>query len=107
VGVLVPARTGSGHRHYTAQALDQARIIRTLQRAGLSLEQIRELGVSSRDEQLAQAAAHRAEVHERIALLQATDRFLEHLTTCRHPIIAECPSCSALADAGHPDSRFT
>lgn len=97
VGVLRPARTASGHRHYTAQTLDQARIIRTLQRTGLSLEQIRQLAVSRSDERAGQIAAHRADVRERIALLEATDRFLDHLGACRHAVITDCPPCSEFA----------
>lgn len=99
VGLLLPARTSSGHRCYTAQLLDQARIIRALQRTGLSLEQIRELGMSHRDERAARVAAHRAVVRERITALQATERFLEHLVACRHPVIADCAACSAFAGA--------
>ncbi|MBU3064600.1 MerR family transcriptional regulator [Nocardia sp. NEAU-G5] len=106
MGVLVPGRTPSGHRSYDGQTLDQARVIRTLQRTGLSLEQIRELGVSTRDERVARVAARRAEVRERIALLQATDRFLDHLAACRHPVIAECPQCAEFVAAEHPMSRF-
>lgn len=105
VGLLAPARTASGHRSYTDQTLDQARIIRTLQRTGLSLEQIRELGMSAHDERLARVTAHRAELRERIALLEATDRFLDHLAACRHPVIAECPPCSEFADAEHPSDH--
>lgn len=99
VGLLLPARTSSGHRYYTAQLLDQARIIRTLQRTGLSLEQIRELGLSRREGRAALIAAHRAAVRERIAVLQATEHFLEHLASCRHPVIADCAECAAFAAA--------
>lgn len=110
VGLLLPGRSPSGHRYYSEQTLDVARTIRTLQRTGLSLDQIRELRVSTHAERLARVAAHRAEVRERIALLRATDRFLEHIVTCHHPVIAECPECSAFAGAerggdGAPGSR--
>jgi len=95
VGLLMPRRSPSGHRSYDPQLLDYARVIRLLQRTGLSLDQIRQLGISTHPERLSRLAARRAEVHERISLLQATDHFLEHLTSCSHPIIAECPECSA------------
>lgn len=99
VGLLAPRRSPSGHRSYDAQLLDVARLIRRLQRTGLSLDQIRELGYSAHEDRLAHIAARRAELRERITLLQAADRFLEHVTACRHPIIAECPECSDFVSA--------
>ncbi|SRR6266568_8911554 len=108
VGLLVPGRSPAGHRSYDAQLLDTARVIRRLQRTGLSLDQIRELGVSACDGRLAAVAARRGELHDRIALLRAADRFLEHLTACTHPVIAECPECSDFVSASgdHRMSRF-
>ncbi|MFI6865816.1 MerR family transcriptional regulator [Nocardia sp. NPDC050406] len=94
VGLLAPNRSPSGHRNYDANTLDQARLIRTLQRAGLSLEQIRQLAVGARAERVTLIDAERAAVRERIALLRATDRFLEHLGECRHRVVSECPECS-------------
>ncbi|NNH68878.1 MerR family transcriptional regulator [Nocardia uniformis] len=94
VGLLIPQRSPSGHRNYDEQTLAQARMIRVLQRAGLSLDQIRRLAAGGRDDRLALIDAKRAEVREQLALLRATDRFLEHLAACRHRIIAECPDCA-------------
>lgn len=94
VGLLIARRSPSGHRSYDEQLLDQARLIRILQRAGLSLDQIRQLDVGAHAERRALIEAERIEVRERIALLRATDRFLEHLGDCRHRVIAECPQCS-------------
>ena len=94
VGLLHPPRTGSGHRCYDEQSLDEARLIRTLRRAGLSLGRIRELRLSGRNARLAIVTAERAEVRRRIGLLEATERFLAHVVECRHPIIADCPQCS-------------
>ncbi|MBJ8342063.1 MerR family transcriptional regulator [Antrihabitans sp. YC3-6] len=101
VGLLAPKRSQSGHRSYDEHILDYARLIHTLQRAGLSLDQIRRLGYSAREQRLSLIDARRAEVRKRIALLHATDRFLEHLAACSHPIIAECPECSDFAKRGH------
>ncbi|MFE3255663.1 MerR family transcriptional regulator [Nocardia sp. NPDC059091] len=94
VGLLAPPRSPSGHRSYNEHILDYARMIQTLQRTGLSLDQIRQLGVSGYDGRRDMIADRRAEVRERIELLEATDRFLEHLLECTHPIISECPDCS-------------
>lgn len=97
VGLLVAPRTAGGHRAYDEQMLDQARLIRRLQRTGLSLGQIRELAHSDRAERRALIQHKRAEIHARITLLQATDRFLAHVSDCSHPIIADCPDCSTFA----------
>jgi MerR family transcriptional regulator, copper efflux regulator len=97
VGLLMPRRSPSGHRVYDEKVLDYARVIQLLQRTGLSLDQIRQLGDSTHEGRLALIAGRRAEVGARIALLRAADRFLGHLTACSHPIIAECPECSDFA----------
>lgn len=97
MGLLHPPRSSSGHRSYNEQTLNLARLIAKLQRTGLSLGQIRELGTSGYEARLALIDSKRAEVRERIALLRATDRFLEHLTECSHLIIAECPECAEFA----------
>lgn len=101
VGLLTPKRSPSGHRSYDEHVLDSARLIQILQRAGLSLDAMRRLGHSAHEERLALVAAHRAQVRDRIALLQATDQFLEHLTACSHPVIAECPECSDFTKRGN------
>lgn len=97
VGLLTPKRSRSEHRTYDEQALGSARMIQVLQRAGLSLAQIGQLGRSAHEERLALVAAHRAEVRDQVAVLRATDQFLEHVTDCRHPVIAECPDCADFA----------
>lgn len=107
VGLLHPPRTPSGHRTYNQQTLDIARLIRILQRTGLSLEQIRDLGANTSATRITLIEAKRAEIQARMALLEATDRFLAHLTTCSHPVIADCPECSKfsrLAPPPHPEN---
>ncbi|MFE3796416.1 MerR family transcriptional regulator [Nocardia tengchongensis] len=94
VGLLAPPRSPSGHRSYNEHILDYARAILTLQRTGLSLSQIRQLGLSDHIDRRGIIGDRRAEVRARIALLEATDRFLEHLLTCSHSVISECPECS-------------
>ena len=97
VGLLAPARRHAGHRTYDQQPLGQARVVQPLHRAGLSLRQIRQLATSAQDERKTLIDGKRAEIHDRIALLQVTARFLGHVTACRHPVIAECPECSSFA----------
>ncbi|WP_227983702.1 MerR family transcriptional regulator [Nocardia spumae] len=104
VGLLRPPRSGSGHRAYDEQTLDRARLIRTLQRTGLSLRRIRELGLSEHGARLALLADERARLRRRIELFEATDRFLAHIAECRHPIIAECRDCAGfVADHGRAE----
>ncbi len=100
VELLTPPRSPSGHRTYDEQTLNQARLIRTLQRTGLSLDQIRILALSAHDDRVTLIKDKRAEIRENAALLRATDRFLEHIMECRHPIIADCPECSRFAARG-------
>ncbi|MTE16310.1 MerR family transcriptional regulator [Nocardia aurantiaca] len=101
VGLLAPPRTPAGHRSYNEHILDYARMIQTLQRTGLSLDQIRQLALSGCASRRDMIAVRRAEVRERIELLEATDRFLEHLLECTHPIISECPECSEFVARAH------
>lgn len=101
MGLLAPPRSSSGHRSYNEHILDYARVIQKLQRTGLSLEQIRQLGIGGCEDRLAMLAERRAEVRARIVLLEATDRFLEHLAECDHPVISECAQCSEFAALGH------
>lgn len=105
VGLLAPPRSPSGHRTYDEQTLNQARLIRTLQRTGLSLSQIRGMAHAGHDDRIVLIDAKRAEIRDRIALLRATDRFLSHILSCRHPVVAECPDCSRfVARQFRPDS---
>ncbi|WP_327146564.1 MerR family transcriptional regulator [Nocardia sp. NBC_01327] len=99
VGLLQPSRSPSGHRSYDENNLDVARLILKLQRTGLSLGQIRQLGLGEYDGRLALIADKRAEIQEQIVLLRATDRFLEHLTECRHRVVADCAECSDFSRA--------
>lgn len=102
--LLTPARGSSGHRSYDEQTLDQARMIRTLQRAGLSLDQIRRLAGADHDDRKALIDGKRTEIHDRVTLLQAADGFLAHILSCRHAILADCPDCSRfLARQYRPD----
>lgn len=99
VGVLRPGRTASGHRDYDANTVDQARMIRVAQRAGFTLAEIRELASLGSDGRRTAVDARRLEVRRQIAFLRRTDAFLEHLTQCVHPVIAECEGCSGYLDA--------
>lgn len=53
VGLLRPRRLSSGHRAYDDQTIGQARMIQICQRAGLSLAEIKELGIGDRGDRIA------------------------------------------------------
>jgi MerR family copper efflux transcriptional regulator len=95
LGLLVPLRSPSGHRSYDEQMLDQARVVRTLQHAGFSLGQILGMTRARYEQRAALVDAKRVEIADHITLLVATERYLAHVSTCRHPVIAECPDCAA------------
>ncbi|MDR3663044.1 MAG: MerR family transcriptional regulator [Mycobacterium sp.] len=96
VGLLRPVRLSSGHRTYDQQTIGQARMIQICQRAGLSLADIAALGAGDRAQRIALIEDKRAELAEHVAQVRCADEFLAHVVTCTHPVISECPECSAL-----------
>lgn len=102
VGVLVPRRTASGHRRYTKELLTRARLVRLCQHAGLSLAEIRELGVGDRDTRLGLIAGTLERIRTDMTRLQRAERFLSHVVTCVHPMVSECPECAAFAQPPIP-----
>lgn len=105
VGLLRPRRLSSGHRAYDEQTIGQARMIQMCQRAGLSLADIAALGAGDRAQRIALIEHKRAELAEHVAQVRRADEFLAHVGTCTHPVISECPQCSALvAQAVRPRS---
>ena len=96
VGLLRPRRLSSGHRAYDDQTIGQARMIQICQRAGLSLAEIKELGIGDRGDRIALIDSKRAQIAEQVSSLRLADNFLAHIAHCEHPVISECPQCSAL-----------
>ena len=96
VGLLRPRRLSSGHRAYDDQTIGQARMIQICQRAGLSLAEIKELGIGDRGDRIALIDSKRAQIAEQVSSLRLADNFLAHIAHCEHPVISECPECSAL-----------
>lgn len=99
-----PARTTSGYRHYTTDAVSRLRFIRQAKDLGFSLSEIKELlalrvtpGKSCADVK-ARAEAKIADVEQRIAQLNRIKRALAKLATAcsgRGPT-SECPILDAL-----------
>jgi DNA-binding transcriptional MerR regulator len=94
-GVLVPRRLGSGHRDYDEDSLGRARLIRVAQGAGMSLAEIRGLAAADWDRRRTAIAGHRDRLRRQMTLLQAVDGFLAHVGDCVHPVLSDCPDCSA------------
>jgi MerR family copper efflux transcriptional regulator len=105
VGLLMPRRLSSGHRAYDDQTIGQARMIQICQAAGLSLAEIKELGVSGRGDRIALIESKRAQIAEHVSSLRLADKFLAHIAHCEHPVISECPECSAITGKGRRRQR--
>jgi DNA-binding transcriptional MerR regulator len=101
VGVLVPDRTATGHRRYSAEHVTRAKIIRLCQGAGLSLADIRELGGADRSVQIALIARSQERIRSELASLRRADQYLSHVLECVHPLLSECPDCSDFARAAN------
>ena len=106
VGLLRPRRLSSGHRAYDDQTIGQARMIQICQRAGLSLAEIKELGVRDRGNRVALIESKRAQIAGQVSSLRLADRFLAHIGHCEHPVISECPECSALTGQSRHRRRW-
>ncbi|MFJ9060053.1 MerR family transcriptional regulator [Streptomyces sp. NPDC102409] len=100
IKLLIPRRLPSGHRVYDDQTIGQARFIQICQRAGLSLTEIGELAAGKRTDRIGLVNAKRTRIAEHVANLELADRFLAHLVRCVHPVISDCPECSALVEGG-------
>ncbi|MEX2195825.1 MAG: MerR family transcriptional regulator [Thermoleophilaceae bacterium] len=97
IGLLPETERVSGRRHYDDEVLERLAVIATAQRAGLSLEEARELldGVDAGEpagERL-QALAQRKlpEVEALIARAQAVRGWLLAAADCRCPTLDDCP----------------
>ncbi|ALX03814.1 MerR family transcriptional regulator [Aeromicrobium erythreum] len=94
-GVVVPDRTPAGHRVYTDEHLHRLEIVRSCQRVGLRLWQIRLVlhrDAEGRDDVIAQHLEH---LRRQRAELDAAEAFLTHVLTCEHDLMSRCERCSA------------
>lgn len=92
-GVVVPDRSPAGHRDYSEEHLARLRILLACQGAGMSLGDISRLlhrDEAGRDEII---AARLVSVRGQRARLERTEAFLEHVLTCRHPMVTRCADC--------------
>lgn len=95
VGVVRPPRDPSGYRRFDEESLQRARMVQACQSAGMALDQIRIVLDSREAGRAAVIREQKARVARQLGELRRTERFLEHVLTCRHPLVSRCPECSA------------
>ena len=95
IGLLPPPERVAGHRRYTPDTLRTLSVIATAQRAGLSLDEIRELlgsnGGAVSDRLRGIADRKLPEVDALIEQAQLVKAWLEAASECRCPSLEECP----------------
>lgn len=110
-----PARTHSGYRAYTAEAVRVVRFVKRAQQLGFTLTDIGELlhlaggGPASCEEAKAMARVRIADLQQRIAELTGMrDALAQLVDTCDHPDVErECPILSEIETATAATSSAT
>ena len=62
----------------------------------LTFAEIKELARRDRGKRIALIESKRAQIAQQVSSLRLADKFLSHIAHCEHPVISECPECSAL-----------
>jgi MerR family redox-sensitive transcriptional activator SoxR len=107
IGLLPEPRRVAGRRRYTPQVLQTLSVIGTAQRAGLTLDEVRELlsasdGERSVSERLRAIAHHKLpEVDALIERARLVRGWLEAAAECRCPTLDDCPLFDANAAESH------
>lgn len=97
IGLLPEPRRVAGRRHYSQQVLQTLSVIGTAQRAGLALDEVRELLAASNgrkpvSERLRAIAQHKLpEVDALIERASLVRGWLEAAAECRCPTLDDCP----------------
>ena len=99
VGVVVPRRAASGHRHYDEEHLTRARVLQSCQRIGLSLAEIRQVLDRSQAGRTAVIEDRLRAIRRQQQHLRAAATFLQPVIDCRHDMLVRCPECSEFASA--------
>lgn len=91
IGLLTADRLDNGHRRYSPEHLPRLEMLRMCQALGCTTEEIR-LILDAEDpaERAAYAERTLPTVIERIAMLHAAVRVLEHVAVCEHRDAATC-----------------
>lgn len=110
MGLLSPQRAGD-RRRYDADDLYRIAVVVNAKRAGLSLEDIRELYQASDGESRKEILRqHQSALRKRIAEAQAALDLVNHGIDCEHEDFIECPrfrrAVSALIDPTAPSEEL-
>ncbi|MFF0474956.1 MerR family transcriptional regulator [Streptomyces sp. NPDC004284] len=91
-GLLEPARAPHGRRRYDDTHLTRVAVVLRAKRAGLALDDIRELlRAGDPEARRRRLAAHREELRRRVAEAQACLDLVERALGCAHDDLADCP----------------
>nr|WP_202523918.1 MerR family transcriptional regulator [Kitasatospora sp. SID7827] len=90
-GLLPAPERQGGQRRYPPRAAERIVLLRTFQRAGLSLAEVAEFQ-RERPHRQAMIRAKLAEIDRRRADLDHAERLLAHALRCGRPDIVECPT---------------
>ena len=96
-GVVVPGRTASGHREYSAEHLSRCRIVLSCQGVGMSLAEIRAILHRGEVGRASVIAARLSAIRAQRISLDSAEQFLLHVRECRHDLMTRCPECSEYA----------
>lgn len=100
VGALTVRRDGNGYRVYDDGALERARTVLRLRRAGLSLPEVTAAMAPTRAAAQAVVRAKISALGEEIAQRRHAVTFLRHTAECRHRYLDDCPECAAFVGEG-------
>lgn len=101
-GVVVPDRTGTGHRDYSEEHLHRLRILQACQSTGMSLADIRQVLFRDEPGRAVVIGEHVRRIQSQRVRLANAERFLTHVIDCQHDLITRCPACSNYGAAGPP-----
>lgn len=96
-GVVVPDRTASEHRDYSAEHLSRCRIVLSCQSVGMSLAEIRAILHRGETGRASVIAARLSAIRAQRTSLDSAEKFLLHVRECRHDLMTRCPECSEYA----------
>lgn len=103
IGLLAPARTENGRRHYRQDHVARVAMILRGKEAGFSLRQLRQM-LDAPDPAARRTLLehHRADLDRRIAQIQASKETIEHALDCPAEDFTQCPSFQQMMQTTPP-----
>ncbi|WP_166976183.1 MerR family transcriptional regulator [Brevibacterium atlanticum] len=96
-GVVVPDRTGAGHRDYSDEHVSRGRIVLSCQSVGMSLAEIRAILHRGEAGRAVIIEARIDAIRRQRAALGTAETFLLHVRGCRHDLMTRFLECSEYA----------